>query len=89
MNLPKADSPRTYDMRLKLDKHDWSEGGPLMLPWRPLSDSDRKWLKSLESWFKITECYAPVSKESFGLKVLYWRFKLHHVASGEADGKTE
>lgn len=89
MNLPPANSPRTSHFRQNLLSHDWSEWEPLYIAWRPLTDSDRQWLKSLEPWFKIKEVYAPVSKESFGTKVLYWRFKLHDVASGKADAKAE
>lgn len=82
-------SPVTRTICETLRKWDFKTYPQCLIPWKPLNDTDENWLNLCKNWYTIEREYGPVSKESFGTKVLYWKFTLHHVASGEANTKAE
>lgn len=87
--FPGAISGKTRDIAVALRKWFVQYDKPCYVPWKPVNDTEERWLRVLQNWFTIEKVYAPVSKESFGTKVLYWKFSLHDVPSGKADSKAE
>lgn len=87
--FPGAISGKTRDIAVALRKWFSQCSNPCCVPWKPLTDSEERWLAVLKHWFQIEKVYARGTYESYGTDLLYWKFTLHDVASGEADTKAE